>query len=217
MTRDEILALAGTDLGDTSADFLTDVLNPAFDRVLADLAQHEAIGAVQRSHPFTVSQDARVYDTREICGLGQQYPVAVLTLRIWAWGAEGAPREASDTEYERRRFTDGEDQRGRWQLWRLYPNIRLLEVHPPADADNAGAECEILFLASPQSIARDDDLIEVLADDVETVTQGLIAHGGDFFEGMDKAAALALYMQGRSRMWGRRFNSRPLRVRSVRP
>lgn len=214
MTKAELLTEAGRRLGDTSANFLTDILDPAFDYVLRDLAQAEAIGTLRRSQLFHVEQDVREYDVLH-CTQMTLLPARVLGLTVYGWGTRGAITRADPPdEVTWLRLRLGEEARGPWQRWRLWPNGRTLEVCPPAGADDAGVECEILFDAQPRALADSEEIPDILEADLETLVYGLQMRLATFGEDTagDFATAGALYVAGRDRMFARRFNSHVGRV-----
>lgn len=216
MTRDEIVAEAARRLGDTSTGFLAEV-DAAFDFVLGDLAAHEAISPLRRLANMTVTT-GRYYQTDTALGLGANvFPYEIFTLRVWAWSPDSLiPRAGSDEEFEQLRAAEGEDITGRFRLWRLYPNNRVIQVHPPGGAEEAGATCEVLYVAPPSIITGATELTEVQYEDLETIVYGLQARAATMKEETagDMQIAEALYVAGRQRMWGRRKNRR---VRQIRP
>ncbi len=219
MTRAEILRLAAIELRDTSPNFIADVLNPIFDTVLLELGRAEAIGAQRASTTFEIRENVRSYETREITQLTPHYPNRIVQLVVYAWGiTEGRVRRANTPEeFEQLRLAESETHRGRWQLWRIHPNNRLLEVTPPADHDNDGVLCEVTFERAPHLIALDQDVTDVELEDIPTIVEGLKAHGAPFSE--DTAGQLPAYVQlfelGKRRMWGRRWNNRAGRIRGT--
>jgi len=216
MTRDEIILQVGRDLGDTSTNFVTDVLNPAFDFVLLDLAQAECIRPLRRTTVFAIRADARDYETREITGLTPHHPAELVSLTVRSWGLPWAvvPRAATDLQFEALRLAEGEAARGKWRLWRLYPNHRLLQVHPPADADNDGVECEVLFTVPPLAIAPTDDVLDIEAEDVGVILAGIKTHAASFDQSQagQVMGLVGIYELAKRRMWGRRWNARPGRI-----
>jgi hypothetical protein len=207
-TKRDILLQAGRQLGDTSDNFLAEILAPAFDFVLAELTALEAIEAVTRTHTFALQQDVREYETREICRLTPHYPADVLSLRVWTWGiVEGKIRKAIDREYEDQRLIDNPNTRGRWRLWRLYPTHRILQVHPPAGPLENGTDCEIAFIAPWSAIGLDDDVLDIQQEDLECVALGLQVKGAAFSELLqqDRLLTEQKFQAAARRMWGRRW------------
>ena len=216
MTKNEILAEAGRRLGDTSTEFLTTRLSPAFDMVLRDLAAYEAIAALRCVSVFAVEQDVRVYDMLSVTKQ-LTYPMRVVSVTVYGWGTSGEIQEARDDELKKLRLLQGEDTRGYWQLWQAEPNTRRLLVQPPAGEDEAGADCEIVFDASPNILSDEQGIEDILDEDLETIVYGLQMRLAPFGEDTagDVAMAAQLYFGGRNRMWGRRFNDKVGQVQAV--
>ena len=217
MTRREILQQAGGLLGDQSAAFLTDVLNPLFDLVMLELGQRECLKtALQRSASFTLVADRRDYETREILQLQPpHYPSRIIELTAGVWGiTDGAIEEWGHERFKRERLFDGDAKRGRPRGWRLWPNNRTLQVHPPCDADAAGTRVDVLYVAPPAMIGLDDDVTELLAEDIPTVVAGLRYHGATFEEitVSDRQINATAYEMAIRQMWGRAHNSKCDRV-----
>jgi hypothetical protein len=212
MTKTEVATEAGRRLGDTSAEFLVDVV-ACFDFVLRDLHQHDCIGDFVKSYAGAGAMlvaDQRAYSTQTICGLtAPHFPDDILDLKIWSYGFEQPRRAATDPEFTSFRISQGEDTRGKPQLWRFWPNKQQIQVQPPADAA-AVAQMELTFIAPIASYAGNDQIADLRDQDLETVVQGIIWRMADFKEDFaaQQTVALQAYLDGRQEMWGRRFNSR---------
>lgn len=210
MTRDEIIAEAARRLGDQSTAFLAEV-SAAFDFVLQDLAAQECISALRRVSTADVTGlDQRNYPTRDLTGLTTpDYPVRIFSLTVWGWGIASQLELVNDGLYEMQRQLDGETRRGRPRIWRVYPNESNVQVHPPADADNSGETIECLYLAPPTVITGGTQIDEVRREHLETVVHGLRARLAEVLEetAADAATYWQLYVAGRDRMWGARFNA----------
>lgn len=208
-TKRDICLQAGRDLGDTSANFITDILAPAFDDVMSDLTSAECVEAVRRRETFIIELDKRDHETRELCKLTPHYPLDIINLRVWPWGLPDAkvPRANNQDEFDNFRLLSGEAKRGRWRIWHVWPNHRLLQVHPPAGPDEAGTECEIIFAAPWRSIALDEDVLDLEQEDISTVVLGIKKHGATFSEMLqsERQLALAEYEAAKRKMWGRRW------------
>lgn len=211
MTRDQIVAEAARRLGDESVPFKAQV-SAAFDFVILDLAAHEVL---DRLTNVIVNQqtvlDQRAYSASSLTAqVSPDFPYEVLSLRVWAWGTGALLRRVTDVEYESRRALDGEDFRGRPNIWRAYPNMRTIELHPPADGENAGEDIEVLYTFPPTAIGGSTQITNVRPEDVETIVYGLKARLAQFLDETvaDPATDWQLYIQGRARMWGRRHNNR---------
>lgn len=209
-TRTEIVTEAARRLGDQSSDFVAEV-NSAFDYVLADLALEGCIQDLRKVASSAVTVTSQInYDTRTLCGLSSpHYPSQVYSLRVRAWGAAGILRRASDQEYEWLRHCDGENATGRPYVWRVYPNIRQVQLWPPASSENADATLEVEYLAPPSILAGGDDISELRFEDLETIIYGLMARGVGFKDqtAIDLEAAFASYIAGRNRMYARVHNA----------
>lgn len=212
MTRTEIVTEAGRRLGDTSAGFLAE-LDKYFDFVLGDLAAAEAIGSLRRLANMTVTT-GRFYQTDSALGLSANvFPYEILSLRVWNWGPSGLiPRAGSDEEFERERAQSNGTETGRFRMWRLYPNNRVIEVYPAGSANEVGETVEVLYIAPPSIITGSAEITEVQFEDLETIVYGLQARGAQAKDetAPDIQVVTALYEVGKRRMWGRRYN-RPVR------
>lgn len=216
MTKAEILQEAARRLGDTSSDFVAQILTPALDFVLLDLAQHEAMSSLRRTRVFTVT-DARDYDTREITKLMPHYPLMIERIYVWAWGAVvGRISKVDQQTLDNTRLQDGEDATGPWRMWSSTTNPYLLRVHPPAGVDEAGVEAEVTYVAPPAALAANDDILEIGQEHLETLVFGIHARACAFKgeTSQDANNQWQLYLDGRRRMWGQRWNPR---IRQVRP
>lgn len=219
MTREELILLAATRLGDESTDFLED-LDPLFDDVLRDLAASDALLLLRKTAQFTPVADQRTYDTRTITGLSSpDYPKRILSLVVANWSPWAVIDQADNNEqFERLRYSTDPTLSSRWRIWRLYPNETTLEVWPPADAaavDDAGANgAEILYEAPPTSLGDTDEIEEVRQEDLETLKWGIIARAAHFRDETLALADLALqhYERGKARIWARTHNGRPGRI-----
>lgn len=217
-TRAQIVTAAATRLGDTSAAFLA-VLDPFFDDVLLDLAQAEAISDLREEASFTIVANQESYSTQAICGLAANvYPLRVLKVTVPSWGTAGAApyfRQAENAaEYDRLR-QGMPDLRGTAALWRLYPNRRQLQLWPPASSEQSGAGLgRVLFTRAPAVLAGNGELVDVGAEDHETVKWGIIARGATFRdETMAEADhALTMYERGKQAMWARLQTTSPGRI-----
>ena len=219
MTRREIITEVGNRLGDTSDEFVLKVVNPSFDFVLLDLAQRECIGPLRRRAVFAAIAEQRDYETREICRLEPpHYPHDVEKLVVYGWGLPDGrvPRAQSDREFEEMRLLQGDGMRGHWQLWRLFPNNRRLEITPPTSVVDDGVAVEITFTIAPRLLGLDEDLIDLHLEDIPTVIQGLRAVAALFAEQTqsDQATALPLYEVAARRMWGNRWNRHPAQMQT---
>lgn len=210
MTRDEIVAEAARRLGDESADFKTQVA-ATFDFVLADLAAHEAIAPLQQlATSATLVQSQRDYTSLALTGQASPaYPYEILSLRVWAFGTEALLQRVPDANFELLRARDGDDYEARPRWWRPYPNMRTIQLHPLPDATSDGETIEVLYTVPPTAIAGGDELVQVQPEDVETIVYGLKARMAPFLDETvaDAQGDYQLYLAGRQRMWGRRWNN----------
>jgi hypothetical protein len=211
MTRDAIIAEAARRLGDTSTAFVAE-LSAAFDLVLGDLAAAQAIDDLRDSNSTALTiLDQRNYSALTLTGLvAPNYPYEILALKVWAWESEAAIVRVNDTDYEQMRMRDGESYRGRPVVWRPFPDMRTIQVHPPVGADDAGAAIEVLFVRPPTTISGATDLTEVRGEDIDTIIYGLICRNARLADEteVDEQESWQLYLAGRSRMWARRHNNR---------
>lgn len=212
MTRDDIIAEAARRLGDASAEF-TQQVSLAFDYVLGDLAANECIGDLRRAYDQAeLVADQRDYSTRDLTGLNApDWPDRILAIRIWSFGSESLIEgPVPDTAFEARRAADGEDATGRPRIWRLWPNSRTLQFHPPPGVEEDGDAIECLFMSPPSTLAGADDIEEIRREDLETVVYGLKARLAPFLDETvsDPNADWQLYLAGRERMWARLHNGR---------
>lgn len=213
MTRDEIVASVANRLGDASTEFQA-VVNEFFDDVLAELASEELIPSLKQLGTFTVDQDTRTYDVKDETG-ATDYPIRVLDLRVPDWGYFARVMQAENNEeFDRYRFDYSQDYRGKWRLWRTYPNVRTLEVWPPAGSEDAGVDAEIVYLAPPAQITGETELTELDRVDVPWLKYGMIAYGAPFRDETigDIEQARTLFEAGKRRLFGRIFNSAPGRI-----
>ena len=219
MTRAEIIALAAVELRDTSESFKR-VLDQLFTTCLLELAQAEAIGAVRQTAVFEVRADLSDYETREITQVTPHRPQRILDLTVYAWGPTGGVirRATSPDQFRQHRLASGEGARGRWELWQVSADKRLLQVWPPAAAADDGALCEVTCERPPHLVAPDQDLVELAAEDVPAIVAGLRAHGAAFSEdtASQQQTYLAAWQAGIRTVWGRRWNSQPVRTRPKR-
>lgn len=208
-TKRDILTQAGRQLGDTSTEFVTDILEPTFDFVLSDLTADECIRAVRRLATFEVEADRYEYDTRTICKLTPHHPAEVLSLFVPDWGAPygRVPVSIDPERWDGLRMQYGTKWRERWRAWRLYPNNRTLQVYPPARAEDAGVDCEITFIAPWRAIGMDEDVLDLAQEDIECVALGLQAKGATFSETLqqDRQMVELKYQRAKRVMWGKRW------------
>lgn len=208
-TKRDILLQAGRQLGDTSDNFVTDILAPAFDFVMADLTADGCLEAVQRVTTFRVVADQTDYDTREICQLTPHYPADILSLFVPAWNLPLAwvERCRDPDHWLQLRMQFGPAWREKWRVWRLWPNHRTLQVYPPADAADAGVDCECTFVAPWRAIDLDDDVLDLSQEDIECVALGIQAKGATFSETLqqDRQLAEMKYQRAKRVLWGRRW------------
>ena len=212
MTRDQIVAEAARRLGDTSTEFKAEV-DSAFDFVLSDLAHDELIGDLRQKQTATINASQRDYDTQTISGVAAPYyPTRIFSIRVWAWGAEGFISRAPHWRFELERVADGDATTGRPRFWSVWPNDKNMQLHPPADATNAGASMEVEFMAPPSIITGPTEITDLRFEDLETVVNGLIArHAGFKDESLpDVQAAFALYIDGKNRMYSRVHGNREI-------
>lgn len=180
MKRSEILLHAGRELHDQSPNYLADVLDPAFDLILADLARAGAISALTSSLTASpLTESVRAYSTRTLSGLAAPYfPLEILSLRVWAWGLVGILEKVSDAVFAFRRSRDG-DTSGQPSCWRYYPNEQAIELHKIPNSAAASASLEVTYLKPPTLIAQDTDITEVHYEDIPVIVLGLKSHGAE--------------------------------------
>jgi hypothetical protein len=225
MTKREVILQACRELGDTRTDFVDNVATPTLDFIFLDLAHHDAIAALRRTRTFTIEQDRRIYDTRELSQLAPHYPSEIVRLTIYPWQAwwcgwqrGGGLYRASRNEIIASRLLGGDEQRGRWQAWSVDLNPLELIVWPPAGAtdvvftdangDEQDVECEVEFEALPADVPLDDDLVEIDKRAMNVLVYGLKWRLAAYKREWAPAVAenLSLYREGRSWMWGERKN-----------
>lgn len=216
-TKRDILAQAGRQLGDTSDNFRDDILGPAFDFVLAELAAWECIESVRRVHTFQIRAGVREYETREICNLTPHYPADVLSLTVPTWGPLTGViyKSADDRDFMRLKLQTSPPATpaDQWRVWRLWPNHRILEVWPAAGTDFDGIDFETAFIAPWHAITLDDDVLDIQQEDMQCITLGIQTQGATFSEMLhqDRALLEMKYESAKKRMWGRR-HVRPGRI-----
>lgn len=217
MKKIEIINHAARLMGDTSAAFVADIVAPNFELVMLDLAQRDCLRQLRRATTFTVEEDKRIYDTREVTQLTPHFPTEICSLTVYAWAGEAIIPMAPTAEIMREyRASAGEDHRGRWDLWFADLTPGRLEVWPPASAAEHGAECEVVFIAPPTALRNEDDVLEIHVEDVPTVVHGLRFLGSGFKEDLvEKQESQALYEQGARRIWARTHNGRPGRIQPM--
>lgn len=214
-TKREILLQAGRELGDTSDNFVSDILSPALDFVLRDLTAFECVEAVRSTNTFRLRPGVAEYDTRELCHLTPHYPADVISLTVWTWGLNYGRIKKAETndEFERVRLADYDAetgvslaQLGRCTLWRLYPNHRTLQLHPAVNADHAD-DCEILFIRPWQAIGLDEDVLDLQEEDIDCAMLGVKTRGQYFSEQLqaDRQLTEVKYLAAKKRMWARRW------------
>jgi hypothetical protein len=214
-TKREILLQAGRELGDTSDNFIVDILAPALDFVLRDLTAFECVEAVRTTAMFRFREGVTDYETREICHLTSHYPADIVSLTVWPWGLNwGQIKKAENNdEFERARLQDWDPetgaslaQLGRVTLWRLYPNHHNLQVHPAVDSTHAD-ECEILFIRPWQAIELDEDVLDLQEEDIDCAMLGVKCRGQYFAEQLqaDRQLTEMKYQAAKKRMWARRW------------
>lgn len=222
MTKDEILTLAGRVLGDTSAGFKADVLEPFFQLVLLDLANYQCIEPVRRSADFNVISGQRGYSLKEITKQTPHPVMKVESLTVFEWGRSyGQIPIVNYDRFIQQRLDDGETATGKWKMARIFPNSDNLEVTPPAGDDEAfdadtGAPivAQLFYVAHPRSYGPDDDITEIHAEDIPVVISGLVKMGAPFGDDTLNAlpAEMMDYEAGKREMWARRWNNRAGRV-----
>lgn len=210
MTKTEIIAHAARELGDTSDSFKTDIVKPALELVLLDLAQADCLD-LRRTSTFLTVEGQRNYAVREITG-GTVHQAVVLEVRAYPWGKVIEKKNPSDLADLR--MTQGEAAKGRFLAWAQWPDRSNIEFTPPCDADNAGVEIQVVYESEPQDIPDADDLHFLMKRELPTVIAGIKARCAMF--GEDSAAQMALfegvYQQGKATMFGRLHNDRPGRI-----
>jgi len=212
-TRTELVAEAGRRLGDSSAAFVSEI-DLCFDWVLRDLAGAEAISDLKRTATFAIIASQTDYDTQTITGLASPYyPLRIEQIRVGAWGLAGLIPRLSDTDFDLIRASFDTTE-GRFAGWRVYPNEQTLQVVPAASGVEALDTAEVTYVAPPAVIAAGDELTEVRTEFAETVIFGMMARMAPFKEDYAAEGQLwwQLYVAGRSRMRGQRFNSRGGRI-----
>lgn len=213
MTRDELIDFAGLRLGDNSTAFKA-ILDPFFDDIMRDLATNELLDALKQTNTFDTVLDQEDYSTQTMTGLSED-PIKIFKIRVPTWGVSGNIRQAeSEQQYVLRRQAMT-DSRGRFLIWRIYPNMGQIQFWPPVDADNAGVGIgEIHFLAKPTAIAGGTTITEVPTEDLDTLTWGVVARGAPFRDDslITVDHALSQYEAGKKRIQGRIYSSTPTRV-----
>jgi hypothetical protein len=213
MTRDQLINLAGVELGDNSTDFKA-VLDPFYDDIMQELAAEQLLDQLKATNPFTTVLDQENYSTLTLTGLSVP-PVRVLDIRVPTWGSSGIIKQAeSHDEYELHRQAMA-DLRGRFRLWRIFPNLSQLQFWPPVDTENVGVSIgEILFLKPPTAIAGGATIEEIDTEDLPTLKWGVVRKGAPFRDEtlVDLEKATAHFEAGKRRMRARIYNQRPTRV-----
>lgn len=215
MTRTQIVAAACKRLGDSSTDFTT-IVNGLFDTVWQDMAAAECLGDLKATATFDLVEDQEDYALATILTTA---PIRVLTVWIPSFGTSGsAPlfRQAeSEDEYQGMRAA-WTDLRGTPRLWRVSPTRSTLQLWPPVDADNAGADLGSITYFGPPTAVGASAQPDIPVEDTPTIIWGLIAHAATFRDESlsDVDQAMQMYERGKSQMWGRLHNSGPARARA---
>lgn len=210
MTKDQIIAHAARELGDESDSFKDDIVAPAFDLVLLDLAQADCLD-LKRTAVFAAVEGQRNYSVREIIG-GGVHQAQVIEVRAYAWGR--VIRKITAQELAELRMSQGETAKGRFEAWCQWPNRENIEFTPPVDEDNAGAEIQVLYESEPTRIKGTDDLSFVMAREIPGIIAGIKARCALFTEDTANQLQLleAMYQQAKDSMRGRLYNDRPTRI-----
>lgn len=210
MTKAEIIEHAARELGDTSTDFKDQVVKPAFELVLQDLAQSDCLD-LKRTATFKAVSGQRTYSVREICGGGVHH-AEVLEINAYVWGCV-VPR-CDGEAFTKLRLSLGETATGRFQGWRQFPNRETIEFAPPVGADDDGAELQVVFEADPLDIVDDDDVTLVMRREIPALIAGIKWRCALFTQETTAIAGqlAAEYEAAKMRMYGRLHNDKPRKV-----
>ena len=210
MTKSEIIDHAARELGDTSDGFKDAIVKPAFELVLLELAQANALD-LRRTATFRTVLNQRTYEVREITS-GQAHQVEVLDVYAYPWNAK--LERLTDADFADRRLTMGQTAVGRPMWWRQFPNRQVIEVLPSCNADNAGVELQVVYETNPGDIPDNDELTLVMQRELPSVIDGVKLRCAFFAQ--DTAAMVPLmtarWEEAKARMRGRLHNDRPSRV-----
>ncbi len=213
MTRDGLINECGLRLGDNSAAFQA-VLGPFFDDIMREMAVEALLPALIVTNTFSTVEDQENYSTLTMTGLTVP-PVKIMRIRVPTWGTGGIIEPAeNDEHYElyRQAFSD---LRGRFLLWRIYPNISQVQFWPPVDSSNVGTNIgEIQFAKSPTVITGPTTITECPNDDLGTLKWGIIMLGAPFRDDtlIDVDKAREHYLAGKQAMRARLWTQTPVRA-----
>lgn len=219
MTKDDILTRVGKRLGDTSSDFLSEVLDPIFDDVMAELALKECIRSLHRVATFTFDEGVTDYSTSDkITGSANVYPRHVLDLKVPGWGYPGGIlNRKRDEDWDIIRMSRGVTLSGTPEMWRLYPNERQFQIWPAPEADDCTDDVEALYIAPPTVLTSASELTELHAEHVPGIVAGMVWYGLPFQDEtlVDRQSAFAQWEMfiGELRRDAKRENGRPVRIK----
>lgn len=210
MTKAEIIAHAARELGDTSAAFKDDIVKPAYELVMLELAQADALDLVE-SATFRTVEGQRTYEVREITS-GGAHQIEVRSIYAFPWGK--VLERLGQEEFALQRMQWGETATGQPIYWRTANNRRTIELLPPPNADAAGAELQVNYERNPGDIADSDTVTLVMERELPAIIDGIKLRCALFTS--DTAQLVPLLEQkweaAKARMRGRLHSDRPVRV-----
>ena len=209
MTRTQLVGMVAERLGDSSTDFVADVLDGFFDRVLEEMATNDCLRSLRKVANFSFTAGDDTYSTRTITGLASpDFPVDLIRVMVPAWGSwAGMLTRLEEDAFLKFRLqyvdSTGALVTGQPAVWTLYPNEQQLYIAPAPAAEYVITNgVEVQYIAPPTAIASGADITEVRREHLSTIIYGMIAHGANFQDETlpDLASARPLFEAGMARM-----------------
>lgn len=188
MLKSDILAECSRRLGDEDPTFISTKLSPAFDYVMLELHQANALSTLRQETPFQFTSPAcsivaatnvMIIDT--VAVLGKMPDRISDDWFVPEWQSPFAfIKRVSDREFKEHIVLGGSTvgSVNKPRVWRVFPTLARVQTYPAPSPDVATATCYMEWEAAPTfPLADSATITEVLMSDMPTLLAGLVRHG----------------------------------------